>query len=88
MITDTLECLVSPSWMGLAACRNANPELFYASEMTGRFRVSEIKRAVSICRGCPVRLECLSWALEMHDDYAILGGLTPGERQALGREAA
>jgi WhiB family redox-sensing transcriptional regulator len=36
-----------------------------------------------ICRGCPVRAECLASALERDERYGLWGGLTPNERAAL-----
>lgn len=35
-----------------------------------------------ICEGCPVRAECLAYAI-VHDEFGIWGGTSKGERQKL-----
>jgi hypothetical protein len=60
-----------------------NPNIFFAEdEFT-------IKRAQTICSHCPIRLECLDWALfiekdlEPEDIWGIYGGLTAMQRVLL-----
>ena len=36
--------------------------------------------ATSICRACPVRMDCLTEAIRMHIPDGIFGGLTPSQR--------
>ena len=65
-------------WRDRAACRGANPEIFYPTD----HQPSDdrpVARARRICCWCPVRSECLAAA----DDCGIWGGLTPAERQGL-----
>lgn len=50
-----------------------NPEDFH-----GRTK-GPIDRAKSICRACPVRRDCLMWALE-HGPSGTWGGFTDRER--------
>lgn len=46
-----------------AACRDADPELFFAPEgERAADRVNREYEATRICRGCPVRNICLEWA--------------------------
>jgi WhiB family redox-sensing transcriptional regulator len=40
-------------------------------------------RAKSVCRGCPVRTECLADALDNKVEFGVWGGLTERERRAL-----
>jgi hypothetical protein len=40
--------------------------------------------AVRICAGCPVRPECLAYALAAGERDGVWGGLTPAERARLG----
>jgi WhiB family transcriptional regulator, redox-sensing transcriptional regulator len=40
-------------------------------------------RAKSLCRGCPVRTECLADALDNRVEFGVWGGLTERERRAL-----
>jgi WhiB family redox-sensing transcriptional regulator len=39
--------------------------------------------ALTICRTCPVRVECLAEAVALGDVEGIRGGLTADERRAL-----
>jgi WhiB family redox-sensing transcriptional regulator len=40
-------------------------------------------RAKLICRGCPVRTECLADALDNRIEFGVWGGMTERERRAL-----
>jgi WhiB family redox-sensing transcriptional regulator len=40
-------------------------------------------RAKSICAECPVRAECLDYALSIREPHGIWGGLTEAERRLL-----
>jgi WhiB family redox-sensing transcriptional regulator len=44
---------------------------------------SDQKRAKLVCSGCPVRLECLSEALDHRIEWGVWGGMTERERRAL-----
>jgi WhiB family redox-sensing transcriptional regulator len=39
--------------------------------------------AKKICRGCPIRLQCLEFALDNNERYGVWGGLTERERGSL-----
>lgn len=40
-------------------------------------------RAKAICAQCPVRRQCLEWALETHQPHGVWGGLDEQERERL-----
>jgi hypothetical protein len=40
-----------------------------------------ISKAVSICKTCPVRFECLTKAVRNKEEFGIWGGLTARERK-------
>jgi WhiB family redox-sensing transcriptional regulator len=61
-------------WRDLAACRDADPELFFDPE-----RAAEAARS---CAGCPVREACLDWALRHCQDFGVWGGVTEEKRRA------
>lgn len=65
-------------WAG-AACRQSwvRPEIF---DIDGREDHGET--AKTVCRACPIKLQCLDWALQ-HEDHLVWGGMTPDERGAL-----
>ena len=73
-----------PDWRDEAACRDADPELFFPDTGIGSAR-ARVKMAKLICRGCPVSATCLSWALADGQEAGIWGGLTEDERRRLYR---
>ena len=85
---DDLGRWVWEPWRDRAACRDADPELFYGRKGEGpaarRLRVIACKQ---ICAVCPVRAECLQFATENGESSGIWGGLT-GEERAQRRIAA
>lgn len=68
------------SWEDRAACRDADPELFFALAHT-----TAEKKAKSLCWTCPVRESCLNEALAAGLDFGIWGGLTEDERRRMRR---
>ena len=70
------------SWRELAACRTADPELFFPIGKTGP-AIEEIQRAKAVCASCPVRERCLTFALDTHQNFGIWGGLDDEERRLL-----
>lgn len=70
----------------LAACRDADPDLFFPIGSTGPALV-QTEEAKMVCQGCPVRQECLRWALENGQDAGVWGGLDETERRALKRRS-
>lgn len=79
--TDTTGPL---AWRHRGACRSKDPELFYGPDGEGvnayKRRVRAAKR---VCFGCPIRDECLAWALETGERYGVWGGMTERERQRI-----
>jgi WhiB family transcriptional regulator, redox-sensing transcriptional regulator len=71
-----------PDWRDDAACRDADPELFFADSDVRSAR-TQVKTAKLICRGCPVKVTCLNWALASGQEAGIWGGLTEDERRGL-----
>lgn len=69
-------------WLLFAACADEDPELFFPITHGGP-AVAQTERAKAVCAGCPVRDECLAWALEAGMDYGIFGGRTADERRAI-----
>ena len=73
------------TWRELAACRTADPDLFFPIGKTGP-AVAEIQRAKAICASCPVRERCLTFALDTRQDFGIWGGFDDDERRLLRRQ--
>ena len=73
-------------WRHRAACRDRDPELFFpVSDMGPGARQTE--QAKAVCARCPVRAECLEYALDNALDHGIYGGTTESERRTLRRRA-
>jgi WhiB family transcriptional regulator, redox-sensing transcriptional regulator len=73
--------VVDRNWRDLAACRSADPELFFPVGDDGPALV-QIAAAKAVCAGCPVVAECLSFALVAVPE-GVAGGLTVEERRGL-----
>lgn len=69
-----------PRWEESAACRGKDPALWFPDESGDQ--AIEAKRT---CRGCPVRGECLTYAVVWNEVHGIWGGLTFDRRQKLRR---
>ena len=69
-------------WAAYAACRDADADLFFSSADEA------IATALTICAGCPVRDECLEWALETRVRYGVWGGATERDRRRMLRRSA
>jgi hypothetical protein len=63
-----------------AACRSVDPEIFLPAAAVGRLHDARVRVATAICAGCPVREECLTWALSALPE-GIAGGMTVEERR-------
>ena len=59
-----------PRWHLHAACRDADPSIFFVN--AGH----SIAEALEYCTACPVRQECLDYALRNRLTTGIFGGLT------------
>ena len=75
-------------WQWRAACRGEESGTFFppGDPETREERILREERAKSICARCPVRMECLEYALTVPERYGIWGGLNELERRALLRE--
>lgn len=84
MTTTVLVRGLVGDWRHRAACRGVDPELFFPAADSGPLYEAQVVEARAVCVGCPVRTECLGFALAALP-YGIAGGLTPGERRCVGR---
>jgi WhiB family redox-sensing transcriptional regulator len=66
-------------WTARARCAETDPEIFFPPADDP---AAEARR---ICAQCPVRGDCLSYALDADEQYGIWGCLDPRERQNLRR---
>ncbi|MDQ3979797.1 MAG: WhiB family transcriptional regulator [Actinomycetota bacterium] len=66
-------------WREDAACRGVDTDVFFPATD------EEAEEAKAICASCPVREECLSFALQTRQEDGVWGGLTETERRRLRR---
>jgi WhiB family redox-sensing transcriptional regulator len=71
-------------WRHDAACANEGTDLFFPVGESGSALV-QAEQAKLICRRCPVRDDCLQFALTNREDFGVWGGLSEAERRALKR---
>jgi WhiB family transcriptional regulator, redox-sensing transcriptional regulator len=71
-------------WRHRAACRDEDPELFFPISEVGP-GARQAAQAKAVCARCPVREQCLRYALDNGLDDGIFGGTTERERRALTR---
>ncbi len=64
------------SWVLKAKCRAGDPDELFVSGAAQR-------RAVAICRHCPVREQCGADALDNNVEFGIWGGMTERQRRTL-----
>jgi WhiB family redox-sensing transcriptional regulator len=80
------------SWRYDAKCKDIDTDIFYPPR-DRRLYKGIADKAKSICWGtgehdpeCPVRKECLWYAIEMEDTHGIWGGMSHRERSHLQRK--
>lgn len=61
-------------WMGLALCREVDPELFFP-DRHGRPDKKAAAAAISICGRCPVIAECGAYRLEVGAEWGVWAGV-------------
>jgi WhiB family transcriptional regulator, redox-sensing transcriptional regulator len=71
-------------WRDQALCQYVDPDLWHPP------KGGSTVQAKRICRSCPVRAECLEFALANNEPFGIWGGLSERERRSirLGRARA
>lgn len=73
-----------PRWFPDAACRGVDPTLFHPR----RGENDNIDAARAICAECPVRDDCLEYALERRERHGVWGGRSENERRRIRSERA
>jgi WhiB family transcriptional regulator, redox-sensing transcriptional regulator len=65
------------AWMLRARCRGASPTEFFPSDGLG------VESAQLVCSVCPVRAECLEYALAHRIEHGVWGGASERERRRI-----
>jgi WhiB family redox-sensing transcriptional regulator len=64
------------------ACRDEDPELFFPVGSSGPALLQRAQ-AKAVCAGCPVRIDCLNYAIETGQAAGVWGGVSEEERHAI-----
>jgi WhiB family transcriptional regulator, redox-sensing transcriptional regulator len=67
-------------WRLEALCAQSDPESFFPD------KGGSARAALEVCERCPVRAECLNFALENDERFGIWGGTTERQRRELRRQ--
>lgn len=70
-------------WTTRAACRTEDPELFWPAAERNPWDQQQIEKAKAVCNACPVKADCLEWALANEPDEGVWGAHTGRERSEL-----
>ncbi len=68
---------VELQWMHNGNCRNYPPAAFFPSDGVG------VDAARRICADCPVKDQCLEYALTSRIDHGVWGGTSERERRRI-----
>lgn len=66
------------AWMAEAKCQGMDSSLFFPE------RWEPITEARKICEACPVRRECLDYALADGIEFGVWGGMSGRDRRRIG----
>ena len=70
------------AWQAQALCAQTDPEAFFPE------KGGSTREAKNVCSRCPVKAECLQYALENDERFGIWGGLSERERRRMKRRAS
>lgn len=84
----TLRQINEQHWRDRAACLGSDTDIFFPAPKGGRISSrANVQKAKSICTACPVKVECLEYAVDTYQMLGIWGGKTSMERRADRRAA-
>jgi len=75
----------STEWQEDGLCRVSDASVFFPPahfEHKPERKAREAK-AKAICARCPVRIQCLKWALATREPHGVWGGYTESERRQI-----
>jgi WhiB family transcriptional regulator, redox-sensing transcriptional regulator len=74
------EAHMGTEWMADGKCADVPPSVFFPSDGVG------VEAARKICQDCPVRSQCLEYALANRIDHGVWGGTSERERRRILRQ--
>jgi WhiB family transcriptional regulator, redox-sensing transcriptional regulator len=73
---------MTDSFFAAAECKGMDPEIFNPAK--GDVRTEH--QARTVCRACPVKTDCLEWALTTNQTHGIWGDTSEKQRRKLRRD--
>ncbi len=67
------------AWKARAACRGMDPEWFFPE----RGDHDTLRSVIAVCTECPVRIDCLDYALAANEKAGVWGGTTGRQRRRM-----
>jgi len=71
-------------WEAQGACKHSDPDLFFPVASRGP-ALRQLARAKQVCERCPVRAQCLEYALQSGQSFGVWGGASEEERRLIRR---
>jgi WhiB family transcriptional regulator, redox-sensing transcriptional regulator len=93
MQTSVMSYPKQDAWEARGACKHSDPELFFPVTARGP-ALRQLAKAKKVCERCPVRAQCLEYALQSGQSFGVWGGASEEERRLMrrrrlrGRQAA
>lgn len=74
-----------PDWHAQANCRGMDQTTFYGTDVGDAFTLTraELAAAQRVCTPCPVKRDCLTFALERGEPYGVHGGTSGRARKRM-----
>jgi WhiB family redox-sensing transcriptional regulator len=71
-------------WEAQGACKHSDPDLFFPVASRGP-ALRQLAKAKKVCERCPVRTQCLEYALQSGQSFGVWGGASEEERRLMRR---
>ena len=82
-MSGTAESIPENHWRNRGLCAgHPERECWFPEEYSG----AAAARAIAICQACPVRVECLEFAIKTRQSEGVWGGTTPYKRRRIVQE--
>lgn len=65
-------------WQEQGLCRDRDPELWFPERPQ---KAIKERKALRVCRSCPVMGQCAIWALTVQEEYGVWGNTTEESRR-------